>query len=65
MIKVNGRNKKVIAIERELTETIKVWPQVSKTISTIHTKAHYNKVINLLDKLIDSLDEKKTPLKNH
>ena len=63
MIKVNGRNKKVIAIDHELTETIKVWPRVSKTISTIHTKAHYNKVINLLDKLIDSLDEKKDPFK--
>ncbi len=48
-------------LEQELTETIKVWPIVSKVISTINTKAHYNKVVRLLDKLIDEVSEKENP----
>ena len=53
----------MIALEQELNKTIKVWPVVSKIISTIHTKSHYNKALNLLDKLIDSVSEKSDPVK--
>lgn len=49
-------------LEQELNETIKVWPVVSKLISTIHTEEQYNKVVKLLDKLIDEVSEKEDPL---
>ena len=49
-------------LEQELTETIKVWPTVSKVISTIHTEEHYNKVVRLLDKLIDEVSLEEDPL---
>lgn len=49
-------------LEQELTETLKVWPTVSKVISTIHTEEHYNKVVKLLEKLIDEVSEKEDPL---
>ncbi|ODS30848.1 MAG: hypothetical protein SCARUB_04033 [Candidatus Scalindua rubra] len=48
-------------LEQELTETIKVWPTVSKVISTINTKAHYKRVVKLLNKLIDEVSETENP----
>lgn len=48
-------------LEQELTKTIKVWPTVSKIISTINTEAHYRKVVKLLDKLIDETGKKEDP----
>jgi HTH-type transcriptional regulator/antitoxin HigA len=48
-------------LERELTETIKAWPTISKVISTINTKIHYKKVVRLLDKLIDEAGKKEDP----
>ena len=53
----------MIALEQELNETVKVWPVASKVVSTIHTKTNYNKTVNLLDKLIDSVSEKSDPVK--
>ena len=53
----------MIALEQELKETVKVWPVASKVVSTIHTKTNYNKTVNLLDKLIDSVSEKSDPVK--
>jgi len=61
MTRENGRNKMEV-LEQELTETIKVWPTVSKVISTIHTEEHYNKAVKLLDKLIDEVSKKEDPL---
>ena len=52
---------KMKVLEQELTETIKVWPTVSKVISTINTKAHYKKVVKLLNKLIDEVSETENP----
>jgi len=49
-------------LEQELTETIKVWPVVSKVISTIHTEEQYEKVVRLLDKLIDEVSQKEDPV---
>lgn len=49
-------------LEQELSETLKVWPTVSKVISTIHTEEQYNRVVKLLDKLIDEVSEKENPL---
>ncbi len=56
---MEGGGMKVL--EQELTETIKVWPTVSKVISTINTKAHYKKVVKLLNKLIDEVSETENP----
>ncbi len=48
-------------LEQELTEAIKVWPTVSKVVSTINTKARYKRVVKLLNKLIDEVSETKNP----
>ncbi|MFV1975739.1 MAG: type II toxin-antitoxin system HigA family antitoxin [Candidatus Scalindua sp.] len=48
-------------LEQELTETIKVWPTVSKVVSTINTKARYKRVVKLLNKLIDEVSETENP----
>jgi HTH-type transcriptional regulator/antitoxin HigA len=53
---------KMEVLEQELTETLKVWPTVSKVISTIHTEEHYNKAVKLLDKLINEVSKKEDPL---
>ncbi|KAA3659065.1 MAG: transcriptional regulator [Calditrichaeota bacterium] len=53
----------MIALEQEINETIKIWPKISKTISTIHTQVHYKRAIRLLDSLIDSVCEKPDPVK--
>ena len=50
-------------LERELTETIKAWPVVSKVLSTLHSEEEYDKAVNLLDKLIDEVSKKEDPLK--
>lgn len=46
------------ALEEELTNTIKVWPFVSKVVSTLRTGKQYKKTVKLLDKLIDEVSEK-------
>lgn len=52
---------KMKVLEQELTETIKVWPTVSKVVSTINTKARYKRVVKLLNKLIDEVSETENP----
>ena len=42
-------------IHTYLAETIKVWPEVSKIISTLHTECQYNNAVTLLDELIDQI----------
>ena len=46
-------------MDKNLSETIKVWPKVSKIISTLNTKDQYNNAVKLLDKLIDQVSLKK------
>jgi len=41
-----------------LAATIKVWPTVSKVVSTLRTAVQYNKAVKLLDALIDKVSEK-------
>jgi len=41
-----------------LAATIKVWPTVSKVVSTLRTEEQYNKAVKLLDQLIDKVSEK-------
>ncbi|NUO79930.1 transcriptional regulator [candidate division KSB1 bacterium] len=40
-----------------LNATIKVWPTVSKVVSTLRTEEQYNRAVRLLDKLIDQVSE--------
>ena len=47
--------------EQELTETIRVWPTISKVLSTLHTVEQYEKVVKWLDKLIDEVRGKNDP----
>jgi len=49
-------------LEQELTETIKVWPTISRVLSTLHSEQQYKKAVKLLDKLIDAVSEKEDPL---
>lgn len=55
---MNVINKK---IKDDLVETIKVWPIVSKVVSTLHTHKEYCKAIELLDELIDQIQYKSDP----
>jgi len=41
-----------------LAATIKVWPTVSKVVSTLRTEEQYNKAVKLLDQLIDKVSAK-------
>jgi len=41
-----------------LVATIKVWPTVSKVVTTLRTEEQYNKAVKLLDQLIDKVSEK-------
>lgn len=45
-------------LSQEINETIRVWPVVSKVLSTLHTEKQYNKTVKLLDYLIDKVSEK-------
>ncbi len=45
-------------ITPSLAATIKVWPTVSKVVSTIRTEEQYNRAVKLLDELIDEVGEK-------
>jgi len=47
--------------EQELTETIKVWPIISKVLSTLDTEEQYGKAVTWLDKLIDAVRGKGDP----
>ena len=49
-------------LDQELADTIKVWPVVSKVLSTFETKQQYNKAVGWLDELIDEAGENEAPL---
>ena len=52
--------KKVL--DQELADTIKVWPVVSKVLSTFETEQQYNKAVRWFDELIDEAGENESPL---
>lgn len=62
MIKGNGRNK-MIKEKNEIKRAVKVWPTVSKVVSTIHSERHYKRAVKMLDQLIDDVNEKSDPVK--
>lgn len=42
-------------------ETVaRIWPQIEKTLSVPHTEAEYNRLVALLDELIDDIGEDET-----
>jgi len=41
-----------------LAAAIKVWPTVSKVVTTLRTEEQYDKAVKLLDQLIDKVSEK-------
>ena len=41
------------AFNHDLAETVKVWPVVSRVLSTLRTDKQYNRSVQLLDELID------------
>jgi HTH-type transcriptional regulator/antitoxin HigA len=41
-----------------LAAMIKVWPTVSKVVTTLRTEKQYDKAVKLLDQLIDKVSEK-------
>lgn len=49
-------------IKQELRETMKAWPRVSKTLSTIHSENQYKRAVKLLDTLIDKVSDTPDPL---
>lgn len=49
-------------LDQELADTIKVWPVVSKVLSTFETEQQYNKAVRWLDELIDEAGENEAPL---
>ena len=53
----------MIPLETEIRETIRVWPVVSKVIFTVNDENSYKKAQKVLDHLIDSVCEKKDPVK--
>ena len=53
----------MIKEKNEIKSTIRVWPTVSKVVSTIHTEKQYNKAVNMLDELIDEVNKKNDPVK--
>ena len=53
----------MIAIKRDIKRAVKVWPTVSKFISTIHSKAQYKSMVKLLDSLIDEVSQKQDKVK--
>ena len=54
---------KMIKEKNEIKKAIKVWPTISKVISTIHTEKQYNRAVKMLDQLIDDVNEKSDPIK--
>ena len=53
----------MIKEKNEIKRAIRVWPTISKVLSTIHTEAQYNKMVNMLDELIDEVNKKADPIK--
>jgi len=53
----------MIKERNEIKRTIKVWPTVSKVVSTIHSERQYNRAIKILDEWIDEVNIKSDPVK--
>ncbi len=54
---------KMSIIERELEETLKVWPTASKVLATLESEDQYLRAVKQLDELIDLVSKKPDPIK--
>ena len=50
-------------IERELEETLKVWPIASKVLATLESEEQYLRAVKHLDELIDLVSKRPDPIK--
>lgn len=48
----------MIIEKRTIDKAIKLWPTISKVVSTIHSEQQYKKAVKLLDRLIDEISIK-------
>lgn len=46
-----------------IKRAIRVWPTVSNVVSTIRSEEQYNKMVKMLDELIDEVNKKADPTK--
>jgi HTH-type transcriptional regulator/antitoxin HigA len=53
----------MIKEKEEIKRTIKIWQKISKVVSTIHTENQYDRIVKILDELIDEVNEKRDPVK--
>jgi HTH-type transcriptional regulator/antitoxin HigA len=49
--------------QKEANRAIKVWPSISRLVSTIHSEAQYMRTLSFLDNLIDDVSQKKDAAK--
>lgn len=49
--------------KNQIREAIQAWSTVSKVVSTIRNESQYNKMLTMLDELIDEVSRKSDPVK--
>ena len=53
----------MILDNRTIDSTIKLWPTISKVVSTIHSERQYQNAVKILDKLIDEVNVRRDQTK--
>lgn len=53
----------MIKEKNEIKKAVKLWPTISKVLSTIYTERQYNSAVKTLDQLIDEVNKKSDPVK--
>ncbi len=53
----------MIAEKNDIKRAVKVWPTVSKVVSTIYTERQYKRAVKMLDQLIDDVNNERDSVK--
>tara|TARA_B100000614_G_C14148593_1_gene327439 strand:+ start:96 stop:509 length:414 start_codon:yes stop_codon:yes gene_type:complete len=53
----------MIKEKKDISKMLRVWPSVSKVVSTINNDRQYNRAVKLLDSLIDEVTQKPDSVK--
>lgn len=53
----------MIKEKKDINKMLRVWPSVSKVVSTINNDRQYNRAVKLLDSLIDEVSQKPDSVK--
>lgn len=53
----------MIKEKKDISKMLRVWPSVSKVVSTINNDRQYNRAVKLLDSLIDEVSQKPDSVK--